>query len=237
MAAGKLKWDQTGERLFETGVDHGVLYPMKDNAYPEGVAWNGLVSVTESPSGAESTPIYADNIKYLDLKSAEEYGATIECYMYPDEWKQCNGESDIAKGISIGQQRRGKFGLSYRTKLGNDSEGEDYGFKLHLVYGGSASPSEQTHTTVNDSPEAGTFSYTVTTTPVPVSGKDENGKPFKPTACLTLDSTKCDPEKLAILESILYGSDATTTEDGDDVPATMPRLPLPDEIKELFAEG
>lgn len=233
---GKLKWDQIGERFYETGVDHGVLYPQKDGAYPKGIAWNGLVTVTESPSGAEDNALYADNMKYLNLKSAEEFGATIECFTYPDEWAACNGESDLAPGVTLSQQRRNTFGLSYRTKKGNDTEGEDYGFKIHLIYGASASPSERSYGTVNDSPEAITFSYEITTTPVDVSGKDENGKPFKPVACITIDSTKVDPEQLAELERILYGTDATTGEDGE-IPATEARLPLPDELKEIFAKG
>ena len=233
----KLKWDQIGERFYETGVDHGVLYPQKNGEYPKGVAWNGLVTVTESPSGAEDNALYADNMKYLNLKSAEEFGATIECFTYPDEWAACNGESDLAPGVTLSQQRRKTFGLSYRTKKGNDTDGEDHGFKIHMIYGASASPSEKSYGTVNDSPEAITFSYEVTTTPVDVSGKDENGKPFKPVACVTIDSTKVDQEQLAVLEKILYGSDATTDEEGNDVPATEPRLPLPDELKEIFAQG
>lgn len=236
----KLKWDQTGERIYETGTDHGVLYPQKNGAYPMGVAWNGLISVTESPSGAEDNALYADNMKYLNLKSAEEFGATVECYTYPDEWAACNGESDIAPGVTLGQQRRNTFGLSYRTKVGNDTEGEDFGFKIHLVYGCSASPSEKSYSTVNDSPEAITFSYEITTTPVDVPGKDANGKPFKPVAIVTVDSTKVDAEKLAKLEAILYGSDEVkgVEEDGSDaVAATEPRLPLPEELKEIFAEG
>lgn len=242
----KLKWDQIGERYYETGVDHGVLYPQKNGEYPTGVAWNGLTAVTESPSGAEDNALYADNMKYLNLKSAEEFGATIECYTYPDEWAACNGESDLVKGVVLGQQRRNTFGLAYRTKKGNDTDGEDYGFKIHLIYGASASPSERGYSTVNDSPEAITFSYEVTTTPVNVSGKDANGKPFKPVACVTIDSTVVDAEALARLEEILYGTDAQPeipedTEAGTPaVPAkeaTEPRLPLPDELKEIFAEG
>lgn len=236
----KIKWDQIGERIYETGCDHGVLYPQKNGAYPKGVAWNGLVSVTEAPSGAEDNALYADNMKYLNLKSAEEFGATIECFTYPDEWAACNGESDLAPGVTLSQQRRNTFGLSYRTKKGNDTEGEDYGFKIHLIYGASASPSEKSYGTVNDSPEAITFSYEITTTPVDVSGKDDNGKPFKPVACVTVDSTKVDPEQLAALEKILYGTDEVKgiEEDGSDsVPATEPRLPLPDELKEIFAAG
>lgn len=221
-----LKWDQAGERLYETGVDHGVLYPQKSGAYPKGVAWNGLISVTESPSGAEDNPLYADNMKYLNIKSNEDYGATIECYTYPDEWSACNGEADLAVGVTLGQQRRNTFGLSYRTNIGNDTEGNDHGYKLHLVYGCSASPSEKGYSTINDSPEAITFSYEVTTTPIPVDGKDLDGNPFKPTAVITINSTKVDPEDLAELEKILYGSEE---EDA--------RLPLPDELKTIFAEG
>lgn len=236
----KLKWDQTGERRYETGCDHGVLYPMKNGAYSTGVEWNGLITVTESPSGSESNPLWADNMKYLDLTSAEEFGASIECYTYPDEWAACNGEAELAKGVILGQQRRYPFGMSYRTKVGNDTEGEDYGFKIHLIYGAKSSPSEKSYSTVNDSPEAITFSYELTTTPVPVSGKDDNGKPFKPVAHLAIDSTKTDPAKIEALEKILYGTDAVTgvEEDGSDsVEATEPRLPLPDELREIFAEG
>lgn len=231
----KLKWDVIGEHLYETGVDHGVLYPQKSGAYPKGYAWNGLTNITESPSGAESNPQYADNIKYLDLKSAEEFGATIECFMYPPEWSECNGESELAPGIMLGQQRRNTFGLSYRTKIGNDTEGEDFGFKLHLVYGGSASPSEKSYGTVNDSPEATTFSFEMTTTPVDVPGKDANGKPFKPCATITIDSTKTDPKIMEELEKILYGTDAIpATDTKSEVPATEGRLPLPAELKTIL---
>lgn len=222
-----LKWDQAGERLYETGVDHGVLYPQKNGTYPKGVAWNGLISVTESPSGAEDNPLYADNMKYLNIKSNEDYGATIECYTYPDEWAACNGEADLATGVTLGQQRRNTFGLSYRTNIGNDTDGNDHGYKLHLVYGCSASPSEKSYSTINDSPEAITFSYEVTTTPIPVNGNDLDGNPFKPTAVITIDSTKVSKENLEALEKILYGSD----DDGDA------RLPLPDELKTIFAAG
>lgn len=231
----KLKWDKIGERVYETGVDHGVLYPQKGGAYPNGVAWNGLTAVTESPSGAEDNPLYADNMKYLNLKSAEEFGATVECYTYPPEWAACNGEADLVPGVTMGQQRRNTFGLSYRTKKGNDTEGEDYGFKIHLIYGASASPSEKSYSTVNDSPEAITFSYEITTTPIDVSGKDENGKPFKPVASITIDSTLVDREALDKLEAILYGTDADPSD--EDSTATEPRLPLPDEIKEIFSKG
>lgn len=216
----KLVWDQTGEKIYETGVKQGVLYPQgTDGTYPLGVAWNGLTAVTESPSGAEATALYADDIKYLNLYSAEEFGATIEAYTYPEEFAQCDGSAALAKGVMIGQQARKAFGLSYKTTIGNDVESNDFGYKLHLIYGAMASPSEKAYATINDSPEAITFSWEVTTTPVSVSG-------FKPTASVTIDSTKVDAEKLAALEAILYGS--------DDV---EPRLPLPDEIATLFADN
>lgn len=221
----KLKWDLVGERFYETGVDHGVLYPINttNNTYDNGVAWNGLISVSESPSGAESNPQYADNIKYLDLYSAEEFGATIECFTYPEEWEQCDGSVAPVKGVNIYQQSRKAFGLSYRTRIGSDVN-DDLGYKLHLVYGAKASPSERQYQTVNDSPEALTFSYEVTTTPVEVSG-------YKPTSQMTIDSTKVDAEKLATLEEILYGKDAST-EGGTD--GVNPRLPLPSEVIEIL---
>lgn len=219
----RITWDATGERLYETGVKNGVLYKMKDNAYPKGVPWNGLTGVTESPSGAEATALYADDIKYLNLLSTEEFGATIEAYMYPDEFMECDGSAEIAPGITIGQQKRTMFGLCYRTVLGNDTENNDHGYKLHLIYGAVASPSEKGYQTINDSPDAITFSWEVKTTPVPVTG-------FKPTASLTITSTKVDPEKLKLLEDILYGKDATSAEAND---GTDPRLPLPDEVAEL----
>lgn len=215
----KLVWDQTGERLYETGVKNGVLYPLSAaGKYDTGVAWNGLTAVTESPSGAESTPLYADDIKYLNLLSTEEFGGTIEAYTYPEEFEQCDGSATIAKGVTIGQQPRKSFGLSYRTTLGNDVDNNNYGYKLHLVYGALAAPSEKAYASINDSPEAITFSWEFTTTPVSV-------KDAKPTASITIDSTKCDKSKLEALEKILYGSD-----DGDG-----PRLPLPDEIATLMA--
>ena len=224
----KLVWDKTGERFYETGVDRGVLYPLDTSTskYTPGVAWNGLTGVTESPSGAEATPIFADNIKYLNLLSAEEFGATIEAYTYPDEFAECDGSAEATVGVRIGQQDRKVFGLCYRTILGNDVSGNNLGYKLHLIYGAQASPSEKGYTTVNDSPEAITFSWEITTTPVNVTG-------FKPTACLTIDSTKVDPTKLKALEEILYGKDDTTPEppSGDGVD---PRLPLPDEIITLL---
>lgn len=212
-----LVWDATGKRLYETGVKKGVLYVQNDSgAYPKGVAWNGLTGVTESPSGAESNPIYADDMKYLNLYSAEEFGATIEAYTYPDEFAECDGSSELVEGVTVGQQKRKAFGLCYRTVLGNDVTGEDYGYKLHIIYGAMASPSEKAYATVNDSPEAITFSWEVTTTPVNVAN-------MKPTASLTIDSTKVDASKLSALEAILYGSENTD-----------PRLPLPDEIKTLM---
>lgn len=214
----KLVWDKTGERLYETGVRNGVLYVQDENgAYPNGVAWNGLTAVTESPSGAEATAIYADDTKYLNLMSAEEFGATIEAYTYPDEFKECNGEGELVAGIVIGQQTRRAFGLCYRTVIGNDIKGETYGYKLHFIYGAMASPSERAYSTINDSPEAIAFSWEVKTTPVNVTG-------FKPTALLTIDSTKVDAAKLAALEAIIYGSESEE-----------PRLPLPDEVAQLMA--
>lgn len=222
----KLKWDQIGEKFYETGTDRGVLYPQKNGQYPVGEAWNGLTGVTESPSGAEDNALYADNIKYLNLKSAEDFGGTIECYYYPDGWKQCNGEASPVTGVTIGQQRRNTFGFSYRSKIGNDTTGEDYGYKLHLWYGCSASPSERAYQTVNESPDAITFSYEVTTTPIPVSGKDDEGKEYKPVACIIIDSATVDAEKLAAFEEILYGTDGT---DGSEA-----RLPLPDEVISFF---
>ena len=214
----KLVWDKVGERRFETGVDRGVLYVQSnDGTYPKGVAWNGLTAVTESPSGAEPEALYADNIKYLNMTSAEEFGASIEAYTYPDEFSVCDGSAALAEGVMIGQQTRQAFGLSYRTLVGNDIKGNTLGYKLHLIYGCMAAPSEKGYTSVNESPEAMTLSWEVKTTPV-------NVKDHKPTACVTIDSTKVDATKLAALEAILYGS--------DDVEA---RLPLPDEIAELFA--
>lgn len=212
----RLVWDQTGERQYETGVKNGVLYIPTAGVYDKGVAWNGLTAFTESPSGAEATPLYADDTKYLNLMSTEEYGCTIEAYTYPDEFAQCDGSAEIATGVNIGQQARKTFGLSVKTTLGNDTEGNDFGYKLHIVYGALASPSEKGYATINDSPEAITFSWEVTTTPVSVAG-------FKPTASITIDSTKADKTKLKALEDILYGS-----------AETEPRLPLPDEIATLM---
>lgn len=223
----KIVWDKTGERLYETGVKNGVLYPQSNGTYPKGVAWNGLTAVTESPSGAEATALYADDMKYLNLYSAEEFGATIEAYTYPDEFGECDGSAELVDGVLIGQQTRKAFGLCYRTVIGNDTDGEAHGYKLHIIYGAMASPSEKAYATINDSPEAITFSWEVTTTPVNVTGK-------KPTASIVIDSTKADPTKLAALEVILYGKDPTT-QDGND--GAEPRLPLPDEIKTLMTVG
>ena len=222
----KLVWDKTGEHYYETGVKNGVLYPMSESGtYPKGVAWNGLTAVTESPSGAEPTALYADDIKYLNLMSNEEFGATIEAYTYPDEFAECDGSASLTEGVYIGQQARKTFGLCYRTTLGNDSKGNDYGYKLHIIYGAMASPSEKAYSTINDSPDAITFSWELSTTPVAVAN-------FKPTASLTIDSTKVDPQKLATLEEILYGKDGT----GEDhsTGAIDPRLPLPDEIANIM---
>ena len=221
----KIVWDKTGERLYETGVSQGVLYTQAEGVYNKGIAWNGLTAVTESPSGAEATALYADNIKYLNLMSTEEFGATIEAYTYPDEFAECDGSAAIATGVNIGQQNRQQFGLSYKTVLGNDVESNDYGYKLHVIYGAMASPSEKAYATVNDSPEAITFSWEITTTPVNVTG-------FKPTASLVIDSTKADPTKLKALEDILYGTDGA----GGVGTGTEPRLPLPDEIAELMGD-
>ena len=216
----KLKWDQTGEKFYETGVKNGVLYLLNESGqYNTGVAWNGLTAVTESPSGAEATKLYADDTNYVSLYSAEVFGATVEAYTYPPEFEACDGTSQLTKGVTIGQQDRSTFGMCYRTTIGNDVAGNDYGYKLHLIYGAKASPSEKAYNTINDSPEAITFSWELTTTPVTVNG-------FKPTASITIDSTKADSTKLAALEDILYGKDGE--------PGSEARLPLPDEIKTLM---
>lgn len=225
----KLVWDQTGERLYETGVQKGVVYPQVDGAYPKGAPWNGLISVTESPSGAEATALYANDRKYLDLISNEEYGCSIEAYMFPDEFAECNGLKELATGVRLSQQTRKAFGLTFCSTIGNDELGNDYGYKLHLVYGCKAAPSENAHTTVNDSPEATTLSWEITTTAVEIPAVtigDETVN-FKPTAHIEIDSTKVDATKLAAIEEILYG--------GEDTEA---RLPLPAEIITiLHAEG
>ena len=224
-----LVWDAIGEHFYETGIDRGVLYPADGNAYPKGYAWNGLTSVSETPSGAEDTALYADNIKYLTLKSAEEFGLTIEAYTYPEQWEECDGTATLADGVKIGQQTRKKFGLSYRTRIGNDVAGDSLGYKLHLVYGFSASPSERGYQTVNDSPEAISFSWTVTTTPVNLNG-------FKPVSLITIDSTKVDATKLGQLEDKLYGTNGGGSSIAPVV-GTDPYLPLPDEVQRLFANG
>ena len=209
----KIVWDKTGERLYEAGIDRGVLYPQDEKGeYPLGVPWNGLTGVTESPTGAEPTPLYADNIKYLELMSVEEFGANIEAYTYPEEFELCDGSAELTPGVALGQQPRKAFGLSYRTRVGNDLVGEDYGYKIHLIYGAKAAPSDKGYETINDTPDAITFSWDVTTTPVPVEG-------FKPTASLVVDSTKVEASKLKALEDILYGSEETEA-----------TLPLPDEV-------
>lgn len=212
----KLIWDQSGERFYETGVDRGVVYPQVGAAYPKGAAWNGLISVTKSPSGAEATPLYANNKKYANLLSTEEFAGSIEAYTYPEEFAACNGEAEVVPGVYVGQQKRTAFGLAYRNMIGNDTEGTKLGYKITLVYGCQASPSEETDTTINDSPEAKTMSWEFTTTPVEMTG-------FEPTATIEIDSTKVDAEKLAAIEAILYGS--------DDEEA---RLPLPDEVATLM---
>ena len=217
----KIEWDKVGERFYETGVDRGVLYPQSDEGtgYANGVAWNGLTSVTESPSGAEATPQYADNIKYLNLISAEEFGATIEAYTYPEEFGRCDGTAELEPGVVIGQQNRKPFALSYRTFKGNDTQNTDHGYKIHIIYGATAAPSEKAFATVNDSPEAITFSWELTTNPVAVPG-------HKPTACITIDSTKVDKAKLGQLEAALYG-----TEEEE------PRVPMPDEVANFFKKA
>ena len=209
----KIVWDESGKRTYETGVRNGVLYLQDEQgAYTKGVAWNGLTAVTESPSGAEPTALYADDMKYLELFSAEEFGATIEAYTYPAEFEKCDGSASLGAGVTIGQQDRATFGLCYRTVLGNDVKGSEFGYKLHLIYGAKAKPSEKGYQTINDSPEAITFSWELSTTPVNVAG-------FKPTACVTIDSTKIDADKLAQIEALLYGGASQEA-----------KLPLPDEI-------
>jgi len=213
----QITWDGVGDRLYETGVDHCVLYlPNEQGVYDTGVAWNGITSISEAPSGAEATALYADNIKYLNLQSAEEFGATVEAYTYPEEFAVCDGSAAPRPGVLIGQQPRRTFGLSYRTQVGNDVDGNDHGYKLHLVYGALAAPSEKAHSTINDSPEAVTFSWELSTTPVAVTG-------LKPTAVLTVDSTKVDQTTMQALEALLYGDESTE-----------PSLPLPDEVLALF---
>lgn len=212
----KLKWDATGEKLYETGVRNGVLYKMKNGEYQEGIAWNGLTQVTESPSGAEPTDLYADDILYLSLLSAEKYAATIEAYMSPEEFDECDGTREIAPGLTISQQERVPFGFCYRTIIGNDTEKNEYGYKLHIIYGATASPSERSHQTVNESPEATTLSWEINTTPVNVEG-------YKPTATAEIDSTKVPESVMKQIEDILYGTDSDEA-----------RLPLPDELADIL---
>lgn len=213
----KLNWDVQGERYYETGVSKGVLYPFKEGKYSKGVAWNGLTAVTESPSGAEPTPLYADNIKYLNLLSNEEFAATVEAYTYPDEFADCDGSAEIAVGVSAGQQKRIPFGMSYVTKIGNDTDGQDHGYKIHLIYGALAAPTQKSYATVNDNPEAITFSWELSTTPVEVPN-------LKPTACITIDSTKVEPAKLKKIEDKLYGTESEEA-----------TLPTPTELAALIA--
>ena len=213
----KIVWDKTGEKTYETGVKNGVLYPQGEGGtYTKGVAWNGLTAVTESPSGAEPNPLDADDIKYLNLISAEEFGATIEAYKYPDEFAECDGSAEIAPGVTVGQQARKAFGMSYKTTFGNDVDGNEHGYKLHLIYGALASPSEKAYNTINDSPEAITFSWSITTTPVEIKG-------MKPSSCITIDSTKVEKDKLKALEDALYGTAEKEA-----------HLPLPEELLTIF---
>lgn len=213
----KLNWDVQGERYYETGVSKGVLYPFKEGKYSKGVAWNGLTAVNESPSGAEPTPLYADNIKYLNLLSNEEFAATVEAYTYPDEFAECDGSAELATGVSVGQQKRIPFGMSYVTKIGNDTDGQDYGYKIHLIYGALAKPSQKNYATINDNPEAITFSWELSTTPVAVPN-------LKPTACITIDSTKVGSDKLKKIEDKLYGTESEEA-----------TLPTPTELAALIA--
>lgn len=218
----KIVWDKTGERFYETGVKNVVLYVAESGAYPKGVAWNGVTNITESPSGAEATPLYADDIKYLNLMSAEEFGASLEAYTYPEEFEQCDGSAALiegVKGVTIGQQSRKTFGLCYRTTVGNDTDGNEHGYKLHLVYGLLAAPSEKAYATINDSPEAITFSWELSSTPVEVTG-------FKPTSIITVDSKKVGKDKMAALEAVLYGGESEEA-----------KLPLPDEVKTILASA
>lgn len=221
----RLEWDKTGERLYETGTDRGVLYVASNGTYPTGVAWNGLTGVDENPSGAEANAQYADNIKYLELRSAEDFGATVTAYTYPDEFEQCDGSAEPTEGMYIGQQARKMFGMSYRTKIGNDVDGNEHGYYIHLIYGATASPSQRSYKTVNDSPEPIEFSWEVTTTPVNITG-------YKPVAHIRINSTKADPEKLAVLESVLYGANAEGSAEGRTA-----SLPLPDAVKTILTTG
>lgn len=225
----KIVWDAVGQKLYKAGVDHTVLYVVSsDGEYTPGVPWNGITSIAENPEGGEPNDQYADNIKYLSIMSTEKLNGSIGALFYPPEWNACDGNVELAKGVTIGQQDRKTFGLCYRTKIGNDVDGEDHGYELHLIYGAKASPSERTHETINDSPDAAEFSWDYNTTPVPVEG-------HKPTASLTIDSTTVDKEKLAALEAILYGTNADNTDTENPVAATEPRLPLPDEVYQILS--
>ena len=220
----RLEWDKSGERLFETGIEKGVLYPITNGQYQKGVAWNGLTAFTESPSGAENTDLYADNIKYLSMQSAETFGGTIEAYMYPDEFAECDGSANVADGVTIGQQTRKGFGFCYRTKVGNDTDGNEHGDKIHIIYGCKCSPSEKNYQTINDSPDAITFSWEVNSTPVNVTN-------YKPTSCLVIDTTKISEAALTAIEDVLYGKN------GEDAAATDPKILMPDEVIALITEN
>ena len=220
----RLEWDKSGERLYETGIEKGVLYPISNGQYQSGVAWNGLTAFTESPSGAENTDLYADNIKYLSMQSAETFGGTIEAYMYPDEFAECDGSANVAAGVTIGQQTRKGFGFCYRTKVGNDTDGNEHGDKIHIVYGCKCSPSEKNYQTINDSPDAITFSWEVNSTPVNVTN-------HKPTSCLVIDTTKISEAALTAIEDALYGKN------GEDAVATDPKILMPDEVIAIITEN
>ena len=220
----RLEWDKSGERLYETGIEKGVLYPISNGQYQSGVAWNGLTAFTESPSGAENTDLYADNIKYLSMQSAETFGGTIEAYMYPDEFAECDGSANVADGVTIGQQTRKGFGFCYRTKVGNDTDGNEHGDKIHIVYGCKCSPSEKNYQTINDSPDAITFSWEVNSTPVNVTN-------HKPTSCLVIDTTKISEAALTAIEDALYGKN------GEEAAATDPKILMPDEVIAIITEN
>lgn len=225
---GRIKWDETGERFFETGIDHGVLYPIDaEGAYSQGYGWNGLTAVNESPEGGEPTALYADNIKYLEMMSAEEWKGSIEAYMYPDAFEECDGSKSPVAGLSFGQQARRKFGMAYRTRVGNDIDGDAHGYKIHLLYGLMASPSDKGYETVNDSPDAITFSWDISSTPVAVNDN------YKPLSTIVIDSTKLNPTKLAALEAVLWGTDPDET---TQTAGTAPRLPMPAEILSMVSE-
>lgn len=232
MAQQLIQWDTLGSKEYEMGCDHGVLYPQVGGAYPKGVPWNGLISVNETPSGGDDNAIYSDNIKYASIRSAEDFGATINCYTYPKEWAACNGEKELITGVTVTQQNRLSFGMSYRTKVGNDTEGQNKGYKIHLIYGGTASPSEKTYETVNDSVSAVQFSFPITTVPVAITVKDSDGNNFQPASKMEINSIIAGPDKMAEIEKILYG----TAADGEK-PAVEGRLPLPDEVLSILSDG